>query len=165
MAQTIAMQRGTGTLSASGNTSATLFVQSGGTATRVILNGIAWYSSTGSNSIYMNLYVDAVNGAGYIIGSFYQYSQAGQFTVSPNGGLGVVGYGSGVLDNTTQIYSGSASTWPAYTSPTNLSYNIGGRSSVPQTFWIGPGDEVKLRVNNGGYAQSYGYSFTTITES
>jgi hypothetical protein len=164
MAQTIAMQRGTGSLSASGNTSATLFLQSGGSATRVIVNGIAWYSA-GSNSMYMSLYVDSSGGPGYIVGRFYQYSQSGQFTVSPSNGMGTVGWGSGALDCSSQLYTSGGSTWPAFSSPSSVNVNHGGQSSVMQNFWIGPGDSVVLRANNGGTAQSYGFSFTTITES
>lgn len=166
MAQTIAMQRGTGTLSASGNTSATLFLQSGGSATRVIVNGIAFFTNSGTgNPMYMSLYVDSSGGPGYIVGKYYQYTASGQFTVSPSNGMGTVGSGPGFGDCSTQLYNGSSTTWPAFASPSNVTAAFGGLSSVMQNFWLGPGDSVVLRANNGGLAQTYGYSFTTITES
>lgn len=163
MAQTIAMQRGSGTLSASGNTSATLFLQSGGTATRVIINGIAWYSAGGYS--FMHLIVVPSGGAPYIIGRFFQYASDGQFTVSPYGGLGAVGNASGISDHTIQLYKSGGNNYIANTAPDTVTYSPGQASSAPQNFWIGPGDEVKLRAGNGGYVQTYGYSFTTITES
>jgi hypothetical protein len=162
MAQTIAMQRGTGTLSASGNTSATLFLQSGGTATRVICNGIAWYSNSGYS--FMHLFVVPSGGAPYIVGRFFQYASDGQFVAAPNGGLVVVGGGSGAFDGVIQMYR-NGNNYIANADPSSVTTNAGGQASMPQNFWIGPGDEVKLRANNGGAAQTFGYSFTTITES
>lgn len=160
MPQTIAMQRGTGTLPASGNTSATLFTQSGGSATRVITNGITFFASGGYS--FMHLIVVPLGGSGYIIGRYFAYVASGQFSVSPAGGLNIVG--GGPYDVTTQI-SASAGNVAANYNPAAVSASQGQPSSAPQTFWIGPGDEVKLRANNDGYAQTYSFSFTTITES
>jgi hypothetical protein len=62
MAQTVAAQRGTTTVSGNGGTATTLFTQSTGTATRVILNSVVTKHSE-SNLDRMALCIN-VNGTG-----------------------------------------------------------------------------------------------------
>ena len=161
MAQTIAMQRGTGSIAGGSSVTTTLFTQSGGTATRVIFNGLAWYSNSNA-SMAMSLYVSPSGGAPYLIGYWKQFAQSSQFVPSLNGPFGLV-TGSATLPDTFQYYTGAAQ-YIALVGPDSVSSSTG-PASVAQNFWIGPSDSVILRAGNSGTAQTFGYSFTTITES
>ena len=171
MAQTIAMQQGTGTVT-SGSTT-TLFTQSGGIATRVIFNFISFYCSANVSS--PNLMVQHV---------------------SAGGGTGLIGYlktdagGTNALQlmpaaggtSPAQYVGNSASVVPTMTFPissesnymgsvTPSTFNIRTPTSanmgfLPSNYWIGPGDAVRLGwTDGGGRSITVAWSMTTITES
>ena len=73
MAQTIALQRGTTTVAGSGASSVTLFTQSGGTATRVILNQLSFYNSTSASnqSSKVIVYLTSSGGQTSVIGFLF----------------------------------------------------------------------------------------------
>ena len=188
MAQTIAIQRGTTTVSANGNTTVTLFTQSGGTATRVILNQLLVYFSSGPPGVQnngMNLYLTSSSGYSSVIGSMKFGSTTSQWAFqfpagAPNSGFNGTSAGTSNSINSSNpfIYQSGGSgdmlanaTNNIQVQYSNSSYDA--YSVIPANFYIGPGDALKLKVR-GLYASgkgtasgtaNVGYSFTTITES
>lgn len=186
MAQTIAAQRGTTTVSGNGSTATTLFTQSTGTATRVILNGVAlkWDEAT-SGHCAMSLCVN-VNGSGNYVcvglrSTAYISSAMLGMSMMPGSSLYPV--------NTTPISSSVALTdrWTPYVNGVkayfgsrlaNGSWYFSGPGGinksqqdsptdfVPSQFWMNSGDSlVLIHINPAAYTADVVYSFTTITES
>jgi hypothetical protein len=158
MAQTVAVQRGTTTASSQSRT--TLFTQSGGISTRVILNQVAWYFSSGpgNNQQHQLLHVSS-SGPVTLIG-YYNSGQLGGISgqMMPNSD-------ASLNANSGMLYGvGGTANWPG---SDFVSVNSGyGQSYMPQNYWIGPGDSIAfLQYNNSGYSATVGYHFTTITES
>lgn len=184
MAQTIALQRGSTSITWNGTTAYTLFTQSGGTATRVIIGGVSAYS-TNNGSINMAMFVKQSGTSNYLT-------------------IGYKGVGTASSSNSLDFYGGSAITpLPAQPASTNNSaggtpilvnsnggfFGAGDISNTavqainsqfsnsnsffqfevcPQQFWIGPGDSVVMKFFNYSSAAATGivaYTFTTITES
>jgi len=183
MAQTIALQRGSTTVASSGGSSVTLFTQSGGTATRVIINGLSIKNTQSSSGNVAYLAVAQSGGTvfwGVAIKSISSvYSMAGIDFYPGVSNISGAQRSSTQYSQTGALVWGTSSTsiFPANDNPG--SYNIistdNGASIVsqqsnfehcPQQFWIGSGDAVIMRffANSGGTA-TIGYSFTTITES
>lgn len=183
MAQTIALQRGSATCSATGNSPATLFTQSGGTATRVIINGLSFKNSvTGSGGV-AQLIVAQSGGTVWWPVAIKAISNAGNssgFDFYP--GVSVT-YGA-QRASTAYTLTGAAvlaMTGSSFPADTNVaSYNIHSTDNAPsiiasssnyehcpQQFWIGPGDSVQFKTFAGGGSgtATIGFSFTTITES
>lgn len=183
MPQTIAMQRGTTTVAADNSTSVTLFTQSGGTATRVIVNQVGFYFSatpttgtvhavvlhnvSGGQSTMLGILRDpdrrrsyqfpagaATNNA--YMGSATQTaaSTSAVWSNSPIiGGIGTTGVGSS--DASGVIFD--------YSTGTSAKYCI-----LPSNFYMGPGDSLSMKIYgdiNGVPTAYISYSFTTITES
>jgi hypothetical protein len=189
MAQTVALQRGTGTVGVNG--SATLFTQSGGISTRVILNQLAFYASGGNwLTPTMTLVHVVSNGSTNVIGWWKPNSLAGagQFSPNPNGGgptqtSSSFNPNNNYIHNTTANGGAMVATYGAY--PGSYSqpgmfpyygvyYSGTDRGSyAPQNFWIGPSDSLLFRAydnqydqtGNSGLGATYAYHFTTITES
>jgi len=170
MAQTIATQRGTGSLY---NGIATLFTQSGGNATRVIFNQLAFYSNSSTmSSAIISIIHTVSNGSTNIIGWWRPNGgvYAGQICPNPNGTSPMQttwntnGYGNsngGLIQVNTLNYPGSFTVF-AITGYSDMGYG----SYAPQNFWIGPGDSVAIRFYDGnGNGLNYAYHFVTITES
>jgi hypothetical protein len=182
MAQTIAMQRGTTTITANGTGPTTLFTQSGGTATRVIINGIAGYS--GGSSSYWCMMLSVTN-SGTSVNLPVAFKSTGGFTGSIGGcfflsGLGAASNGgaqySGAATTASAAVLGNyANTWPRSGDPiiagANGSLVVSGSQAAvyeycPQNFWIGPGDQVCLGLyNSAGSSVNVAFNFTTVTES
>jgi hypothetical protein len=168
MAQTVATVRGSGS-SASNGGNATLFTQSGGNATRVILNQFN-FSTPDGGAVYtasIKLNHSPTNGGNNAVGwwvasSSGNYMSSGQLCPNPNG--------TGPTECTTFN--------PGYVMfPVNAAFVNGGisyytnsyntYSYAPQNFWIGPGDSVTFSWSwaSGTNGINYYYHFTTITES
>jgi hypothetical protein len=180
MAQTIAMQRGS-TSATFDNTRYTLFTQSGGNATRVIINAITVWSGGGFGTPAAMM-LQVLNSGTSVYLPIAMKSGGG--AVSPSAMTFIpetVGVNAGaVRTSTTETLSGQTlwfpggSGWPS-ASDANL---VGAASNVsqsngqfafeycPKNFWIGPGDSVILQVKGSSNPSgTMGWSFTTITET
>ncbi|NDG29902.1 hypothetical protein EB118_07370 [bacterium] len=186
MAQTIALQRGYTSTAASGG-NVTLFTQSGGIATRVIVNNL---SVCVSPSAYYTNYVPGIlvnvaqsGGGSYVIGhakvqtwsgysamQFLPYGPDNVFITQHTGyfPMILIGYSS-----TSGV--GNASLSGGFSSNVQISSgNSYIYSGIASNFYIGPNDSVQIRVY-AQYGDAYSgiypctayiyYSFTTITES
>ena len=172
MPQIVATQRGTG--SATKNTITTLFTQSGGNATRVIFNQLAFYSNGAIGSLNgptISIVHTVSNGSTNIIGWYKGYGSSatgGQICPNPNGTGPTQTNGTSnsnggfMVNNNSFDYPGSASYFNIQGGYTDIS--IG--SYAPQNFWISSGDSVSLRYHDGvPNTLNYAYHFVTITES
>lgn len=183
MAQTIAAQRGTTTVTTNGQTSATLFTQSTGTATRVILNSVSFKVPNGGTGPKMSLCVDLNNTGNETCVAFIAGCNTGSaiqgLTMFPNSSIAPIQTTTtsaatyadrwvlGMQDNAnfgtkiTNVYSGLGPNGSAQ-SANNISVDL-----VPSQFWMNSGDVLKIRVFHAGSSETatITYSFTTITES
>lgn len=178
MAQTIALQRGTTSVTADG-TIVTLFTQSGGTATRVILNQLSWYLNAIQNSGSPTAIVLHTSSGGQtsVLG-YYRRTNGSMYS-----GQFLIGGNNSAWNSTGAASTGNISSNPAMTGGSggmgndqpSLEYSGTSTytSSMPSTFYIGPGDSIKIKIySSAGTGKSFvyrtaniGYSFTTITES
>lgn len=192
MAQTIALQRGTTTVTTNGSTQATLFTQSSsGIATRVIPNAIGVYFSNpqpqaSSIPIICGIYCTISGGQTLLIGYLHlgnsAYARSFQFPISamPNTGAsnGVWNSNNTIVSSVTPTITNNGTLGIGDLSLENVSINypLGNNPRIailPSSFYIGPSDIIKIRVY--GLAQSgksqipttanITYSFTTITET
>lgn len=190
MAQTVALQRGSTSVTANGTSYADLFTQSGGIATRVILNGISCFTQGGGTD-YQLFAALLVKSAGsttnvHTIGmKSLGAATVAQFDFSPCDG--VEGNFTGYSPTSTQAFSNkgavngqtySATTFGGSTYGVNSVLFSGGGANntlgsnqltyyaVPRDFWIGPSDVVCVKMV-GGNTRTFtvAYTFTTITES
>ena len=185
MAQTIVAQRGSTTVTSNGTTSVTLFTQSSGIATRVILNSVSWSTPNGTNYPRCSLMVN-INGTGNetcvaLLGGTHPSSSGGQTlfpsnTYSPLEGMqatsnyvsrwtvtNMSGSASNMLGKNLQNgYWGFGGPNGATGTPNDSSIEY-----VPSQFWMNSGDSLVFRCYRGGTAETANvyYSFTTITES
>ena len=186
MAQTVALQRGTTSVSADNSSSVTLFTQSSGTATRVIVNSLGMYFSpqpnTGTQAFV--LYVTSSGGQTTVIGIIRSSSTSRSVQFTPAGSptsqfLGGMNSTNGqvypfVPNITSNGATGVGSSAPNSVSVTYLSTSTGlPINIISSNFYIGPSDVISMK----GFAQqvsgksttsctmSISYSFTTITES
>ena len=183
MAQTIALQRGSTTVSSGGGSGVTLFTQSGGTATRVIINGLAFKNSVAGSGCVAQLYVaqsggsvfwavaakgassgNACGGFDFFPGTFNMNGAQRESSSSSLTGAVILGI------NTNNVFpaDGNVAAYNIF-STNNVTSNVASMSNYetcPQQFWIGSGDAVAMKIfNNGGGTATIGFSFTTITES
>lgn len=182
MAQTIVLQRGSTTCSSTGNSPATLFTQSGGTATRVIINGLSFKNSANGNGSAAQLIVAQSGGTVWwpvAIKTVGQNGTASGFDFYPgiSNMAGAQRATSAYTISSANILATTGTNWPCDTNV--ATYNVFTTdnqfsiitSSIqlehcPQQFWIGPGDSVQMRIfNNSSGTATIGFSFTTITES
>jgi len=181
MAQTVALQRGSGTLSGNGTSAATLFTQSTGLATRVIFNQLTWYlnSSTNSGGMRAILVLNSSGGQGSVIGLYNAASSSmwgGGFT-NKNAGNPMPGAGwngsTTIISSSSMYQQSSAAAMGSNASAVSLSTGNSYYETMPTNFWMGPSDSLSFRINAqqaGGKGSSpltvtYSWSFTTITES
>ena len=183
MAQTVAAQRGTTTVSCNGTSAITLFTQSTGIATRVILNSVTFRDNTTGNSPRMSLMIN-VNGSGNQTAVALMSTPTGV----PGSGLTMFpGCNPMPLTNITsnpQTYidrwfiinteasinlgENISNTRWSYVGPNGSSQTSGAGAIdyVPSQFWMNNGDSLVLRCHTGGSGTAtVTYSFTTITES
>ena len=183
MPQTIALQRGTTTVTSNSTSSVTLFTQSGGIATRVILNQLGLFFSndpddgtsvavfhniSGGQSLLIGFIRDSdrrrstqfIPGAtpeNPFLGTATQVSTTTAVVLAsaPNiGGNGATGVGSSPANGVSIDYA------------SNTNSRL---SAMPSNFYIGPGDSLSLKVyasrSETPLTASITYSFTTITET
>ena len=180
MAQTIAMQRGS-TSATFNSTRYTLFTQSGGNATRVIINAVTVWSGGGFGG-WGNMMLQVLNsGTSVYLPIAIKMSGAAinpsamTFIPETVGISGGAQQASSTATLTSQtLWYPSGSDWPN----TN-GMSIQGASSnaaegngnsnfefCPKNFWIGSGDSVILQVKGpSNPTGTMGWSFTTITET
>jgi hypothetical protein len=184
MAQTVAAQRGSTTVAGTGIAFLTLFTQSTGVATRVILNTLS-ARHDGSTLSRLALLIN-VNGSGnyslvalkagssanrtvYSInmmpGSSYQpVGSAGNSSTNFYGDRWVIQgtqanrfVGTDIQNNRWELYGPEG----IFQSSTGVSIDY-----VPSQFWMNNGDTLSLLAyNSNEYTTNIVYSFTTITET
>jgi len=186
MAQTIAAQRGTTTNASDGFTKTTLFTQSTGTATRVILNGVSAQSAGGTSATFRISLVINVNGSGSFI----------PVAIKGNGSAGRSVYGLSMMPDSrneamTSVGGSAGSFYPNRWIPATVSQPVyfgteiqnnrwewfgpngsystavnEGIDYVPSQFWMNSGDTLSIiTFNTNSRSADVVYSFTTITES
>ncbi len=187
MAQTIAAQRGTTTNAGDGTTKTTLFTQSSGIATRVILNGVSAQSAGGTSATFRISLVINVNGSGSFIPvairgnasagrsvygiSMMPDSKTGEAVQSLGGSAGAYQPSRWVPATVSQpVYFGTEiqnNRWEwfgpvgSYSDALNNSIDY-----VPSQFWMNSGDTLSIiTFNTNNRSADVVYSFTTITES
>lgn len=180
MAQTITLQRGTASMTLNGTTKYTLFTQSGGTATRVIINGVAVKANNARAGIMLGVFVQQSGGGFWTVALKITNNSAnvanldlqrGQMALaSSTGGGGTSTSGSALVGGSTggSFYGDqnmvTGNVFGATTSATM--YSNSQYECCPNEFYIGPSDIVYLKAHNPfGDAGDYVYSFTCITES
>ena len=179
MAQTITLQRGTASMTFDGTTKYTLFTQSGGIATRVMIGGVGVKASTARAGTMMGIFVQQSGGGFQTIALKIANSSAnvsnldlspGQMNFGSPTTTGIQLSGSSlVAGNVANTFYGdqvmsSANVFGAGTS-TSI-YSGSQFEFCPKEFYIGPSDIVYLKAHNPfGDAGNYVYSFTCITES
>jgi hypothetical protein len=187
MAQTVALQRGTTTVNGNNGT-VTLFTQSGGNATRVIVNQLGFYASTASRyGLNIGVYLASSGGQTTFLGRLYEGPQSSsrfqsQFVLT-GGVVNLNGANIGTSNNMfptlpslagysgTNTDMGGISLGDAalnYSSSSNQYYGF-----LPTNFFMGPSDSIKVKAywyTTSGKSTIFGtvnvgYSFTTVTES
>jgi hypothetical protein len=181
MAQTIAMQRGSLSVTTDGSWN-TLWTQNSGIAARVIpnqINGHYVYNPTGA-TIQFQLAITSSGGSGQILSmtqNMYSTQLNGWQIACTGNQSGNIIYGQNPAYNSTWGISGGASgSSPYNTSITNTSIANGSPASHPPPvgqFFLGNGDSVRVRVTGQrpfgkgttSNAMQIYWNFTTITES
>ena len=186
MAQTVAVQRGTASLTGDGATRTTLFTLSSGTATRVIVGGIAIRGSTSSTRNLRAIFCIDVNGSGNYLpvmmgGTNFQTGR--YFSLFPNGASAPMGNTPAYVGTTpgqiwgSQGYQFVGDSQNGYGSSANdikiqmaADQQAAGSSTpmniVPAQFWMANGDSLQvIYYNYDGYAATIVYHFVTVTES
>ena len=182
MAQTIAMQRGATSITASGGYN-TLWTQSSGVATRVIPNMLVgyWTQSPLNVASYVTLTLQSSTGGSQVLGWMYISSSATQYRTWQAG----INYNA--TNQMAPVSTSSAMNgWNLYTNGSgyiadnvaNITYNLqilnvnSGFTPLGQ-FYMGNGDSLKIRsssIYQSGKSQfnntlQVAWSFTTVTES
>jgi hypothetical protein len=184
MPQIIALQRGTTTVTANGSSSATLFTQSGGLATRVIVNqlSLTYDFAADTGTVQVGVYHESFGGQTSLIGLFRRLDassfRAVQFPVGAftnnNWGGTPLPTGADFLATVPVLGHTQASGDMFSTSPSNINVGYSTTSNtrfsvLPSNFYIGPSDSVKIKTNfsssSGTATATISYSFTTITET
>ena len=170
MPQTVAMVRGTTVIAP--YTPTTIYTQSGGIATRVIINMIAAYGTSGLSSPYFDLYYTSSSGGNSVIGYFKSNASMTSIQLMPaNNGFGPiqVGGNSGSVPMTGAGGGNVGTVYPGTISP--FSWNVyhgsdNRMSYCPSNLWMGPSDTLGIAcVDNNSANFQFAWSFTTITES
>lgn len=174
MAQTIAIVRGTTSVTAFNNV--LLFTQSASTATRVIVNMVSFHSSGGQwSGPSASVYMTSSSGGNAIIGYWKTAGSLHQGNFMPAasgyGPMSSTGVGtsanpiamSGAMcaNDGSQTYIG-----PVYPANLQTTASTSRESFMPSNFWLGSGDTVRFGwYDNNSNSAIIAYSFTTITES
>lgn len=184
MAQTIALQRGTATVLSNGSSITTLFTQSGGTATRVIMNQLIFTSSNEWGNGYLSdkgigIYHESSGGKTSLLGIIrdnVDNMKEWQFPVAHNTFNFWQPLSTSTLTGASPIiFTDAGGGIVATTPPTTRIYYTGNTSQIrysamPPQFYIGPGDSIKVKAQGRDSGSqpttvTVGYSFTTITEA
>jgi hypothetical protein len=184
MAQTIAAQRGTTTVTGNGSASATLFTQSTGTATRVILSSVsAKHDEVTADFLTMSLLinVNATGNLALVAQKQASSSTNGRYGMAMMPGSNLYPYTSITSSSPTYLdrwvqtqvgikeYLGTTayyrSNWYGPNGQSAQGY-LTSWDNVPSQFWINSGDSVIVKYwNSSANTVDILYSFTTITES
>lgn len=184
MPQTIALQRGTTTVSTDNVTSVTLFTQSGGIATRVILNQLGFFFSGSPTAGLIHAVVlhTVSGGQTFMLGILRDTDRRRSYQFPPGASSN-----SAFLGSATQTAASTSAVWSNFpimsgTGSTGVGssdasgvitdYSTGTSakySMMPSNFYMGPGDSITMKifaeVSGGPTTANISYSFTTITES
>lgn len=185
MAQTIAAQRGTTTVSGNGTTPTTLWTQSTGVATRVILNSVVMKHDTSFFSRFSLLL--NVNGSGNYAavaakGVSNQTASSNGLIMMPGSmtpSMGSIPTGQAntslpdryivaTISGNTYLFTNMSNTRWRFYGPGSIvnTYENGCIDFVPQQFWMNSGDSlVAICHNSDSFTCDLLYSFTTITET
>ncbi len=193
MAQTVALQRGSTTVTSDGTSTVTLFTQSGGTATRVIVNrlGITFSSNIDTGQFcHIIFYMTQTGSTTLTLGILRRQSggnRSWQFLpgVSTNNSFTGAFVNSAVPLSvylpTNPLLNGSGTSGTASGAASTTTVEYAGTGTQPATivnllnsnFYMGPSDLVGMKIYAASTSgKSYinptatiSYSFTTITES
>jgi hypothetical protein len=184
MAQTIAVQRGTATVNTDGGAKVTLFTQSSGTATRVIVGGMTGNFPLNNSSTRYMVFIN-VNGSGNyipVIVRAHGNSSIKYITTFPNSESAIgpslsgkisdgTGQSAGVSIGST-LNNGWGNSMGVSTSgqvfQQGLTFNQMALNISPGNFWMANGDSLVLSAYQDagdGYTTSINYHFITVTES
>ena len=181
MAQTIGMSRGNSSVYGNGSSLTQFYTQSGGSATRVIINALAgWGQQTAYNYPgTLALVYSPSGGSPVIVGWATRNGYAGhvQFLSAGAGPSGALaGNASGTVP-IQGVIAGTGSSAPGNNALGNYTYFTWGSNNYswhPQNLWMGPGDSLGMKAYWSAYAGKYGsqpvtvsftWSLTIITES
>jgi hypothetical protein len=182
MPQTVAMQRGSVSSTASGGW-ITLFTQSSGIATRVIpINFEHWLSQNPNNNTgYFQLAIVSSSGGGQIISSYNgtpsQNLNSFQITCTNTNAADIATVSTTAVGRSIQWRTSSSGSSPYNASISNVSAGYGttaqGNANAIGQFFMGSGDSLRYRITaifNQGKGTSpcttnASFSFVTITES
>lgn len=181
MAQTIVAQRGQSTVTGNGTTNLTLFTQSTGIATRVIINYVSAYMGSASTNLRISLIIDGGGTGQQACVAYAGQTPSGNSTgISMFPGLlgGPIESASGNLNQVEQylprapnaVGSGPlvniGTNQIRFTSQANTIDNSQPANIVPFQFWMNNGDVLLIRAfNQESSTMTVRYGFTTITES
>lgn len=184
MAQTIAVQRGTTTVTGNGTTKVTLFTQSSGTATRVILCGVSANTAAGTGiNFSLGLHLNVSSGGNYLPIAIVKGIQSGaRYTAMFPGGTstsqgemwGGATSGEGLIPGSSTYMSTTDGGLPAdlnsgtmhLTGNVAYQYIYTALNYVPTQFWMANGDSLAVsHYNSSGNTATIIYHFVTITES
>lgn len=183
MAQTIALQRGTTTVTGNGTTEVTLFTQSGGTATRVILNQLGASISEVPTNAFMTLIHQVSGGHDFVLGILKFGSSGARSFQFPSGASPNQAFsGSSALTSTSAsklisimpVINSDGTSGVANVSPSGVFVDWATSAAdtrmaiLCSNFYMGPSDSLRIRCRADGVSTTtatISYSFTTITES
>jgi hypothetical protein len=176
MAQTITTAKGNTAMTFNGSTFYSLFTAPSGSASRVILNALAFYQTNinqGSPQGQFILYNSSSNNIpiGFITGGTSASHDA--FAIMPGNtmGAGAVSSGTaGTAHNCVYYFSASAEGNPIGSRPSYNCYAYSSSSSnygyfFPAQFFMSSGDQFGVKLYWSGVAGQCQYNFTIITES
>ena len=185
MPQTIALQRGTTTVTGNGTDSVTLFTQSGGTATRVILNQLgAYFSADFNQTTSVAVFHNVSGGQSFLLGLLRDSDRRRSCQFAPgaatnNAFAGNVGQtAAGTFEQRSMMPSigsgGTSGVGSAAANAVVIEYygttTANAKFAIfPSNFYMGPGDSISVKVlastDDTARTANISYSFTTITES
>jgi len=175
MAQTIAVRAGGTGHAWTGNNTSTLWTQSGGTATRVIINQLQFTCDTNSQPNTVGIYLESAgSGTMSMIGGVkLGYFSIHAFQAWPGGNqqaqTAYPGYGTQQGVSSGFSLGGSTNNAIGGIHPQSLvpymPYNASDFIFFPSSFYMSNGDSIKIRGYWGNGTGACYYSFTTITES
>jgi hypothetical protein len=182
MPQTVALQRGTSSITLDGTTKYTMFTQSGGIATRVIINAVSFYADSVRSGMMGGIFVNKSGGGTFTIALLIMSNNVSQANLDFRPGnmnnLGGATNGTGTQFSGITVVQGTTSgNYYADTLISNFGLSGGPNASTgfgsqsnyeftPTQFWIGPSDVVVFKArNNSADSGQVAWSFTTITES
>lgn len=184
MAQTIATQRGSTTLTSNNSSTVTLFTQSGGLATRVILNQLGWWFSANEpdQNVSAVLIHNISGGGAFVLGYLRDADKRRSYQFAPgatgdspwNFGPTQTGTSTAIAMPRGAVIGGSDASLPAGGNASSVIVDWTNQSGgkymmLPSNFYMGPSDSLSMKIygeRTGTYlTANITYSFTTVTES